>query len=118
MANRNFKTQRLHDSVQSSILLWQRFCEEEPMGDNGSLVDAIIRGLRWETADIRLQQAYMRACWTPVENYGVYHWEFYFPRRSAIWAELREEWSSDPAGGVYEEEQRFLPDHPITRASF
>lgn len=118
MANKNFYTQRLHDSVQRSIDFWMDDIQEHPMRDNGSLADAIVRGLRRATRDVRIQQAYMRACWLAVEDHGVLHWEFYFPRKAAIWAELREEWSSDPAPMVSEEEMTLLPPHPITKASF
>ena len=99
MANKKFYTQKLHDSVQHSIASWRKACQERPLSDNGSLSDAVIRGLRNATNDIRIQQAYMRACWFQVPNYpepGM-SWAFFYPKKAQIWKELREEWSSRDA---------------------
>ena len=114
MASKNFKTQILHDSVQEYINSWRKACQERPLSDNGSLRDAVVRGLRNATRDTRIQQAYMRACWFQVPNYpepGM-SWAFFYPKKAQLWKELREEWSSrDDLDGN-------LRSHPYWAASF
>ena len=112
MANKKFKTQILHDHVSWMVEVWREDLDQDPFLYNGSLVDAIIAGLGVATSDPRIQQAYVRACWAPVQDqvYGTWSWHFRFPSKSDLWKELREEWSS--YGNELDDIQDELPEHP------